>query len=204
MEQKENTKVIKKENRIKRQRPQRKRRINIDRNVEVVVMNNTFGRFIYENPRMTMVIDMENYGDEEYVTVGDLRVILNSNRKILENFMLLITEVLDDNLTLEDVLLFLGLDKKYKEFFALNHRKNSSANVRDIQYFIIKSNPEKFERMMENMDERLRNRVIDTSVKLFKLKKLTDYRKMQVIRKFVNDDLFLDAEETDIDLDLDI
>jgi hypothetical protein len=83
---------------------QRRRRVTVDRDVEVVIVSNCLGSFFYENPRMSMVIDLQHIDDEEYITVGDLRTILNSNRKILEGFDILITEVLDDRYTLDDVL----------------------------------------------------------------------------------------------------
>lgn len=184
-------------------RPQRRRRVSVDRDVEVVVVSNALGRFFYENPRMSMVLDMEKIGSEEYVTVGDLRTILNSNRKILEGFDLLITEVLDSEYTVEDVLLFLGLDKKYKEYFSLTRKKGQDIpEVGDIKDFLTKAPQHVFESQMENMDAKLRRKVIETAVTLFKLKQFGDYNKMQVIQGYVNDELFDDAKETEVDEDV--
>lgn len=183
--------------------PKRKRRVNIDKNVEVVLVNNTFSRFIYDNPRVSTTFDMLAYGDEEYITVGDLRTMVNSSRKIFEGFSLLITEILDDEYTLEDLLVFLGLDRKYEEYFSMTpNSTNDMVAVGDIQTFILKSKPQRFEQMLESMSDKLRNRIIETSIVLFKLGQFGDYQKMQVIRKIVNDDVFLDAEDTEIDVEV--
>ncbi|MFJ8247297.1 hypothetical protein [Peribacillus asahii] len=179
-------------------KPQRRRRVAVDRNVEVVVVSNVIGNFYYANPRMTNIIDLHHIGDEEYVTVGDLRTILNSNRKILEGFQLLLTEVVDGAYELEDVLIFLGLDRKYEEFFALNKNGGRVAKVTDIKDFLMQTPTKTFEKMMETMDPKLRSRIIEASVTLFKLKEFGDYNKMRVIQSYVSDDLFDDAEETEV------
>ena len=182
------------------QQPQRKRRVSVDRDTEVVIVSNTIGRFFYQNPRMSMVIDLHKIGDEEYVTVQDLRTILNSNRRVLEGFQILITEVLDSEYSLDDVLLFLGLDKKYDEFYSLTRKsKESSIEVSDIKKFIVDSPFNAFEKSMETMDVNLRSRVIENAVTLFKLKEFPDYNKMQIIQKYVGEDLFDDAKETEVD-----
>jgi len=183
---------------------QRRRRVTVDRDVEVVVVSNCLGEFFYENPRMSMIIDLQHIDDEEYITVGDLRTILNSNRKILEGFDILITEVLDDRYTLDDVLTFLGLDKKYEEYYSLTGKRTGKmAEVKDIKDFLVKAPALTFEKVMETIEPKLRNKIIETSVTLFKLKEFGDYNKMQTIRKYVNnDDIFDDAEETEVENDI--
>lgn len=183
------------------ERPQRRRRVAVDRNTEVVVVSNTIGRFYYSNPRMSTILDLNHIGDEEYITVGDLRTILNSSRKILEGFQLLITEVVDSEYTLEDVLLFLGLDRKYDEYFSLTKKFNNEgiATAGDIKSFILNTSVNAFEKVMQNIDPKLRARIIEASVALFKLKEFGDYNKMQIIESYVNDELFDDAKVTEID-----
>lgn len=208
MEKRNNYKPYKKNNQNnnrpnREEKPVRRRRVNVDRNVEVAVVNNTLGRFIYENPRMTTAFDMEQYGDEDYITVGELRTMINSNRKIFESFQLLITEVLDSEYTLEDVLVYLGLDRKYNEYFSMSPDwKRGQVNVGDFQMFIEKSNPRKFKQLLDSMDSKLRNKVIEISVALFKTGKFGDYQKMRIIKSYVGDDLFDDAEETEIDVNI--
>lgn len=188
----------------KTERPKRKRRVNVDRNVEVVVVNNSLlGRFVYENPRIQTSFDMQQYGDEEYVTVGELRTMVNSSRKIFETFQLLITEVLDQKYTLDDVLVYLGLDRIYEEYYEMTPKwKRGQVNVGDFQMFIEKTSPQRFEQLLSSMDEKLRNKVIETSVVLFKNKKFNDYQKMKIIESFTNEELFLDAEDTETDVQI--
>ncbi|MEX3625192.1 hypothetical protein [Viridibacillus arvi] len=181
------------------QRPQRKRRVAVDRNVEVVVVSNVIGRFYYENPRMATIIDLHHIGDEEYVTVGDLRAMLNSNRKILEGFQLLLTEVMDSQYELEDVLVFLGLDRKYEEYFSLTKGNGKVAQTSDIKDFLLNTPVKPFEKIIETIDPKLRTRIIEASVTLFKLKEFGDYNKMRIIESYVHDDLFNDAEESEVD-----
>lgn len=186
------------------QRPQRRRRVNVDRNIEVIVVSNVIGsKFFYENPRMSQNIDLAKIGDEEYITVGDLRTMLNSNRKILEGFQLLITDVVDNEVTLEDVLIYLGLDRKYEEYYSLANKQDGElAEVTDIKNFLLKAPINAFEKTMEKIDSKLRTRVIEMAVVLFKLKEFGDYNKMRIIESYVNDELFADANETEVDEDI--
>lgn len=182
------------------QRPQRRRRVTVDRDVEVVIVSNSLGRFYYEHPRMASIIDLHHIGDEEYVTVGDLRTILNTSRGILERFDILITEVMDDRYELEDVLLFLGLDRKYEEYFSLNGSKDGGfAQTTDIKDFLVNTPAKSFERIMDSIDPKLRAKIIEIGVTLFKLKEFGDYNKMRIIERYVSDELFSDAEETEVD-----
>ncbi|WP_144472827.1 hypothetical protein [Bacillus pumilus] len=185
-----------------KEKPKRRKRVNVDRNTEVIVVNNESGRFIYNNQRMQTALDMENHGDEEYVTVGDLRVILNSSRKVLEGFKILITEVVGDEYELEDILVYLGLDKVYESYFSLSPEwKRGQVESSDIKEFILKSNNKKFKAILETVDAKLRNKIVETSIVLFKLGEFADYQKMQSIRQFTDDDIFLDAEESEVDED---
>lgn len=185
------------------QQPQRKRRVTVDRDVEVVIVSNVPHRYFYENPRMTIAIDLEHMGDEEYITVGDLRAMLNANRKILEGFKLIITEVLDPNYTVDDVVTFLGLDKKYEEFYSLTRKgQGSSADVSDIKQFLSSSPVKAFEKTMKEIDAKLRARIIEQAVVMFKSQEFGDYNKMRVIEGYVNEDLFQDAQDTELDDDV--
>ncbi|EPC8410973.1 hypothetical protein CN553_12430 [Bacillus cereus] len=178
-----------------------RRRVNVDRDTMCIVKNNSFGQFFYDNSRMTERIDMEKHGDETEVSVSDLRAMVNSGRKNLEGFSIIITEVLDPEYTLEDVLGYLGLTKIYDELYALS---NGDADPDAIKNFIQRTSAKKFKEVMESMSPKLRAKVIETSVKLFKLDEFGDYTKMKVIEGYVNEDLFDDAEESEIDDEIEI
>ena len=201
MEQRNNRNNNRGRNEQRNEQPKRRRRVNIDKNVEVIVANNSFYHFIYDNPRINTSFDLQNWGDEEYITVGELRTMVNASRKIFEGFTLLIIEILDDEYTLEDLLTYLGLDNKYEEYFKMiPNKRDKRASVADIRTFIEKSTTERFKQVLSGMDERLRGTVIETALTLFKTQNFGDYNKMQVIRELTHDDIFLDAEETEVDV----
>lgn len=203
MENKQQNRKYRNNNNKQNQRHQRKRRVSVDKNVEVVVVSNSKNRIVYKNPRMNTEIDLYQIGDEEYLTVSDLRAIMNTSRKMLEGFTLLITDVLDDKYTVEDVLIFLGLDKKYQEYFSLSRKSiGDNADISDIKNFIIKSPVHIFEKQLKTVNDSLRSKIIETSVTIFKLGQFSDYNKMRIIQTYVTDELFDDAQETEIDKDI--
>lgn len=166
---------------------------------EVVLVNNEPHRLIYENPRVNVSLDMAGYGDEEYVTVGDLRTMVNTSRKFFDNFQLLIVDILDDEYTLEDLLQYLGLSKAYEEYFSLSNDEYKQISSGDIKQFIIDSDFDRFDKFMDSCGKNLRRKIIEITVILFKKKEFGDYNKMQIVRKYAGDEVFLDAEKTDID-----
>lgn len=186
-----------KRERVRKERPVRTK---VDRDTEVIVMNNTFGRFIHDNPRMSMVIDLEQYADEDYVTVGDLRAIVNASKKVLEGFDLIIVDVPSGDNTVKEVVEYLGLGKRYEDYFKAVGDEDGKGSLKD---FVLNTSEEQFERNLNSMDKGLRNKVIDLSVQLFKMKKLRDYGKMEIIESIVGEDLFEDAKDTEIDLEID-
>lgn len=187
-------------NNVNKNKPQRRRRVNIDRNTEVIIVNNTFGAFFYSNPRMTEIVDMENYGDEQYITVGDLRIIANTSKSVLESFSLLIVDILDDQYELEDLLNFLGLLDKYEEFYNLGDDRG----INNINNFILKSPFKTFESTINSVNSKLRDKIIQNSVLLFRTKKLNDYQKISAIEEIVGEDVMLDAKEVEVDENLSI
>lgn len=195
----ERRKAIIKENQEITEKPLKRKRVNIDSNTEVVIVNNNFGAYYYEHPRMNSIVDMEKYGDEMYITVADLRILVNSSRKVLEGFKLLITEVVDGDYELLDVINYLGLEKAYAEYFMMNPKdRQDVVSNNDISEFIKKAPVTKFESLLEEADTKLVTKIIETAVAMFKIGEFGDYRKMQIMREFTNDDLFNDAEDTEI------
>ena len=93
----------------------REKRKNIDLDIEVVLVNNVQSSFSYSDNRDTF-FSMSEYGDEAIVTFGSLRKISSGkHKKLLQELYLLIDEVLDDEVTKEDVLRQLRLDAIYQE-----------------------------------------------------------------------------------------
>lgn len=174
---------------------QRKRRVNVDRDTVVVVANNlSSGAFYYEHPRMSMAIDLQQSGDEEDVTVGDLRVIMNSSRSTLEGFDILITDVISEEYTIQDVISFLGLTKQYDEYYSISEKDfDESTSVEDLEKFIVDSSYDSFKYNFEKINKRLRSKIIEVAVGMFKNDEFGDYNKMQLIQMHTKKDLFDDA-----------
>lgn len=95
---------IKKNNKVKK---------TIDRNLEVEVMNLTQGQFAYTCPKTMARIEMTGYGDTEIMTIEQLNVMKNSHKGILEKFWIGIVGVEDEDITVDDVLIYLRLDRLY-------------------------------------------------------------------------------------------
>ena len=66
----------------------------VDPDTEVIVMNNVKGSFFYKSRDGQTVLDLDEFGDEEYVTFGELKKMLAQKRAILEKLKLLFSIVL--------------------------------------------------------------------------------------------------------------
>ncbi len=88
-----------------------KKRLN--KELEVVVMNNTNGRIFYRCPKTMSIIEMQEYGDMDTMTLEQLNTMRNSHKAMLENFWIVIVDVYDDEITVEDVVEHLRLKRLY-------------------------------------------------------------------------------------------
>ncbi len=88
-----------------------KKRLN--KELEVVVMNNTNGRIFYRCPKTMSIIEMQEYGDMDTMTLEQLNTMRNSHKAMLENFWIVIVDVYDDEITVDDVIEHLRLKRLY-------------------------------------------------------------------------------------------
>lgn len=89
-------------------------RKKVDLDIEVMVQNNRRGILNYNDGRGAL-IELQEYGDEEYVSMRTLKSLSTGrNKTFLRSMSLLIVDVLDDETTLDDVLEELRLTKYYK------------------------------------------------------------------------------------------
>lgn len=174
----------------------RRKRVVIDKDVEVLIVNNSpRKRIILGHDKVASLVDLEQSGDEEYITVGELKLLVNTNRKLFEGFSVLITEILHDEFTLEDLVSFVGLEKAYAEYWSLKtNAKDKSVQVGDIEAFILKSNEKRFDEILSTVNSQLKEKIIFLSINLFREGQFKDYSKMQTIRKLTDEDLFDDLE----------
>lgn len=89
----------------KEEKTARKRVAKIDRDEQVEVMNITNGNLVYQSTKTGMEVLFEDFGDKEWLEVGELLTMRSSQRKFLNEPWILIMD--------EEVVNYLGLDKLY-------------------------------------------------------------------------------------------
>lgn len=164
------------------QRATRRKRKSIDKNVEVVVANNTYGTFVWESRNGETSIVLEEHGDDEFLTYGELRKL----KKYLENMELVITEVNEDDISIMDVARGLRIDDVYEEYFDLIEETDADEvdseadiDINEFEDFILESDDDEFKQVL---DSKLRDVIISGSVELYKNQKLASHSKTRMIR----------------------
>lgn len=156
----------------------------IDKDFEVSIISNTRGGFFYSSPNGEFIIDMEDYGDEDYVTFGDLKSLMSRNRKVLTDLSIVINDIIGDEYTLEEVITSLKLQDSYNELLSLDDKKLSEAEFIDIEViedFVDKSDSEQLAKILGNKKSKLRYAIAETCVELYRQEDLTDYNKMKIV-----------------------
>ena len=150
----------------------------IDKDLEITVVNNIRGSFVYSN-RGT-IIELYSFGDEDFLTYGELKTMVSGRYKsLLQNFSLLITDVDSDEYTLEDVIKQLKLSKYYEKIKSLTDEDDSEVDQDVFEDFIRES---KVSDLIEKLsDENLKYPLVDTAVELYKNKDFNDYDKRKAV-----------------------
>lgn len=157
------------------------KRVVVNRDTEVIFMNNTNGNLFYRCPKTHETYDMYEYGDTDYITVEQLLIMNNTSRKMLKELWVLLVDVATEGVELDDVLKYLGIDKLYKDEVA----------PEDIDNFILKSPDTKFTKTLEKMDKVLAQKAIERSVVLYREGKFNSLTKLNAIKEFTdNEELF--------------
>jgi len=161
--------------------PKAKKRVVIDRDTEVIFMNNTNGNLFYKCPKTHFSYDMHEYGDKDYITVEQLLIMNNTSKKMLKELWVLLIETVDEDVELDDVLKYLGLDSLYEE----------EVSPDDIDGFILKSTDSKFKNTLKNMNKILVVKVVERASALSKEGKFNSLTKIKVLREMTEiEDLF--------------
>lgn len=157
-------------------------RKQVTRDIEVAIMNNTHGGFIYIDPKTFSRHEMSGYGDIDYITVGELLNMKNSQRAIIDNFWIIIIEVLSDDIELEDVIRYLNLDDLYKNVLSKN----------EMDMLITKSTAANFKKTFETIYKGMADRIVERALELFKEGKFNDWSKFEVIKSYTKNDMIFD------------
>lgn len=180
--------MAKKDNTVKKQvterpvkKPTPRKRVAIDRNLQVLFMNNNEGGFFYRCPKTHNIYDMSEYGDVDYITIDELVTMRNTHRRILNELWILLIDIDSDEVSIEDVWEYLGLEHLY----------NDVVKPTEIDEFILRSRDDKFEANLNKMHEVLATKVVERAVVLYKQGKLNSIRKINAIKDFTGkEDLF--------------
>lgn len=156
-------------------------RKRIDKDFEVSIINNLHGSFYYSSPNGNFIIDMDEHGDEDYVTFGDLKSLMSRGRKVLQNLNLVINDVVGDEYTLEDVVKSLKLEDSYNELLSLSDEKLSEVDYIDIDLisdYVKEAEPEQIAKILGNRKSKLRYAIAEASTELYREGELSDYNVM--------------------------
>ena len=161
----------------------RHRRKTIDKNIEVVVSNGTYGMFVFESKNQELSLDLNGHGDDDFVSYGELRKL----KKFLGNMQLLITEVDSDEVSIMDVARGLRIDDVYTEYMDLVEGIDSeeaegvdSLDIDAMEDFVVDSDTDEFKKAL---DSKFRHTVVDTAVEMYKERRLSDHAKIDLIKK---------------------
>ena len=128
---KETTEKVEVKETVKKSAP---KRVVVDRDTEVIFMNNTNGNLFYRCPKTHATYDMYEYGDTDYITVEQLMIMNNTSRKMLKELWVLLLDTANEDAEIADVLRYLGLENLYTDIVA----------PEDIDNFVVKSPDDKF------------------------------------------------------------
>lgn len=155
--------------------PKRKQKVEIDRNELVLCRNVTDGQLIYKSRKTGLTTIWMNYGDVEYLDVGELLTMKASQPKFLTDVWLAI----DD----EEIVEFLGLKHIYKNL----------ADIEDIDTFFSKS-PTEIREIAIKLPKGLKETVGTRARKLIESGELYDNRKISILEETLKIDLKLFIE----------
>ena len=145
------------------------RRKKVDLDIEVLVQNNRRGILNYNDDRGAL-IELQEYSDEEYVPMRALKSLSTGRDKtLLRDLSLIIVDVVDEEVTLEDVLAELRLTKYYD-------RAKEDMGIED-------------DLSDEAIDEFLENASLDDIKRVMKNKNLRTCTSERIIEKYKEGDM---------------
>lgn len=153
------------------------KRTKIEQDVEIIIMNNVRGSFFYKSRSGDLILDLDEFGDEEYVTFADLKRIMASNRAILETLKIVIVDVDSDDYTIDDVVAALRLSDSYNE---LKSVCDGEFGMNSISDYINTASEEELGKILSSSKTKLKNNILETAVVMYREGSLTDYNKMKL------------------------
>ena len=181
---------------IKKRKTLRELRRLLNRDTEVLVMNNTQGTFYYYCPKTHMSIRLEEFGDSEIVTMEVLEGMKNRGKSIFKNYYLVILDVypeenLVDEIDVSDVLTYLGISDLYE---TINDELEKYGDIYSDEFFdslLLDKDLDDFKRILDKMHLGLARRLATRAHVLFKDKEFDSGNKMNLLQDKIGvEDLF--------------
>ena len=149
-----------------------RRRVQIPKDVECVVMSLCNGELVYRDRRTSRLFEFPELGDSEIMTIEELSTMKNLARKFFKNSYITVVDVLDDEYTLEDVYEYLQIKTNTEILCA-----------EDMDDIILDMDVNDFRTILQNRKEGgLRQRIVERAIKLYEDGEFNDYSKMKVIK----------------------
>lgn len=181
---------------IKKRKTLRELRRLLNRDTEVLVMNNTQGTFYYYCPKTHMSMRLEEFGDSEIVTMEVLEGMKNRGKSIFKNYYLVILDVypeenLVDEIDVSDVLTYLGISDLYE---TINDELEKYGDIYSDEFFdslLLDKDLDDFKRILDKMHLGLARRLATRAHVLFKDKEFDSGNKMNLLQDKIGvEDLF--------------
>ena len=180
----------------KRRKTLRELRRLLNRDTEVLVMNNTQGTFYYYCPKTHMSMRLEEFGDSEIVTMEVLEGMKNRGKSIFKNYYLVILDVypeenLVDEIDVSDVLTYLGISDLYE---TINDELEKYGDIYSDEFFdslLLDKDLDDFKRILDKMHLGLARRLATRAHVVFKDKEFDSGNKMNLLQDKIGvEDLF--------------
>lgn len=176
----------------RRQENKRRREVRekIKKDTEIIVMNNcSNGSFFYRCPVTKMPVEFDEFGQETDITFEMLDVMQRQKRGILEKYWIIPIDVNSDEVTIEEVLEVLGIQRLYTEdmFYSDN-----------LDYILLDTKLDKFENMMEGINVKYAEMLAERAISLANQNRFSNISKMKILaNKVGNKELFANIIELD-------
>lgn len=149
-----------------------RRRVQIPKDVECVVMSLCNGELVYRDRRTSRLFEFPELGDSEIMTIEELSTMKNLARKFFKNSYITVVDVLDDEYTLDDVYEYLQIKTNTEILCA-----------EDMDDIILDMDIDDFRTILQNRKEGgLRQRIVERAMKLYEDGEFNDYSKMKIIK----------------------
>lgn len=159
------------------EKPVKVRVTQIDKSIEIAFKNNTNGTLVYKCPKHGTVYILGEFGDEDYMTFDEVLTMKNTSRVFLENYWLILTDVINGEYTIEQIYEALGIDYLYEG------KKNI---VLDIDKFALGS-VDKFKEDFPKLEENIQGIIIKRVSSLYRNNEISDIDLIKFLTEFTGD-----------------